>query len=360
MSGEDDNQGADKSFEPTQGRLDRARKDGDVAQSKEANAAAAYVGLLIALSIVGADLAAKLAEIFTAAWDHPDGLARAVFFSADARLELMVAVLKYTAPIFAAPALCVLASLAVQRALVFAPSKVKPKFSRLSAVKNFKQKFGPDGFGEFVKSAVKLVIVMAIFAAFAASKADDVFAYALMPAMAGATQISRTAVALLGVIALFSIVIAGLDLPWTFSRHKKRLMMSFEEVKREHKESEGDPALKHNRRARAQAIATNRMLLDVPDANVVIVNPEHYAVALRWDGPKTGAPVCCAKGVDALAAKIREIAAESGVPIRSDPPTARAIYAVVKVGEEVRREHYAAVAAAIHFAENIRQRARAT
>ncbi len=123
------------------------------------------------------------------------------------------------------------------------------------------------------------------------------------------------------------------------------------------KEQEGDPTMKQNRRERGQAIARNQMMKDVPSADVVIVNPTHYAVALKWDRKAGGAPICVAKGTDEIALKIREIAAISGVPIRSDPPTARAIHASVEIGEEVKREHYAAVAAAIHFADAMRKKA---
>jgi flagellar biosynthetic protein FlhB len=99
------------------------------------------------------------------------------------------------------------------------------------------------------------------------------------------------------------------------------------------------------------------MLADVPDADVVIVNPLHYAVALKWNRGGGGAPVCVAKGVDEIAFRIREVAAEAGVPVRRDPPTARALFAVVEIGEEIRIEHYKAVAAAIRFAEEMRKKA---
>jgi len=106
------------------------------------------------------------------------------------------------------------------------------------------------------------------------------------------------------------------------------------------------------------SIATNKMMHDVPKADVVIVNPTHYAVALQWDRAGGAAPICVAKGVDELAGRIREIAAIAGVPIKSDPPSARAIYASIEVGDEVKREHFAAVAAAIHFADAIREKAK--
>jgi flagellar biosynthetic protein FlhB len=126
----------------------------------------------------------------------------------------------------------------------------------------------------------------------------------------------------------------------------------------EFKESEGDPHFKAARRQRAQEVATNRMLVDVARADVVVVNPTHYAVALRWDRGKGGAPVCVAKGVDEIARAIRERAAEHGIPIHSDPPTARAMFASVELGQEIRAEHFRAVAAAIRFADAMRRKAR--
>jgi flagellar biosynthetic protein FlhB len=134
--------------------------------------------------------------------------------------------------------------------------------------------------------------------------------------------------------------------------------MSRKEVMDEYKESEGDPHFKAARRQRAQDIATNRMLADVEGADVVIVNPTHYAVALRWDRGKGGAPVCVAKGVDEIARVIRERAALHGVPVHSDPPAARSIYAAVELGQEIRIEHFRAVAAAIRFADAMRKKAR--
>jgi len=126
----------------------------------------------------------------------------------------------------------------------------------------------------------------------------------------------------------------------------------------EFKDSEGDPHLKAARRQRAVDIAMKQMLAEVPKADVVIVNPTHYAVALKWSRGSGRAPVCVAKGTDEVAARIRTKATEAGVPIWSDPPCARAIHAQVKVGEEIDRSHFAAVAAAIRFAEKMRQKAR--
>ena len=137
-----------------------------------------------------------------------------------------------------------------------------------------------------------------------------------------------------------------------------RNRMTRKEVQDEHKESEGDPHLKAARRQKAVDLALGSMLADVERADVVIVNPTHYAVALEWKRGSGLAPVCLAKGVDEIAARIRERARAHAVPIWSDPPCARSLHATVKVGDEIPRETFGPVAAAIRFAEAMRQKAR--
>ena len=127
----------------------------------------------------------------------------------------------------------------------------------------------------------------------------------------------------------------------------------------ETKKQEGDPHMKQQRRERGTQIAMNKMLCDVPNADVIVVNPTHYAVALKWNRDGGEVPVCVAKGVDEVAGRIREIAAENAVPIYSDPPTARALHATVEIGAPILPDHYRAVAAAIRFADRMRQLARA-
>lgn len=160
------------------------------------------------------------------------------------------------------------------------------------------------------------------------------------------------------ITCLIAVTVAGVDLVWQRFDHARKLRMSFQDMKQEAKSSEGDPYIKAQRRQRGQAIATNRMLLDVPTADVVIVNPTHYAVALKWSRARGSAPVCVAKGEDEIALKIREIAATAGIPVHADPPTARALHATVELGREITPEHYRAVAAAVRFADRMRRAAR--
>jgi len=353
------NSGQDKSFDPTPSRIERARREGDVPLSREVNAAASYLGLYLAIIAGAGSAAAGMIATLPALFHTPEpffsvaaGTRSAVFGALAVKVALTACVF------FIAPAACVVASIQLQRGFVFTLAKLKPKWSRLSPVDNAKQKYGPTGITEFLISAAKLLGIMLLFAAYFWSRFQDLPGTALIAPGGVVSTIFEMASLFIGIIFIFSIIIGSIDILRVRAQHKKRLMMSLEEVRQESKENDGDPHFKSKRRERSRAIAMNRMLLDVPKASVIIVNPTHYAVALRWDGPKSGAPTCVAKGVDELAAKIRQIAAEEGVPICRDAPTARAIFGAVEVGEEIKREHYAAVAAAIHFAEAISKAAK--
>jgi flagellar biosynthetic protein FlhB len=157
---------------------------------------------------------------------------------------------------------------------------------------------------------------------------------------------------------LLALPVGVVDAVFQHAEHIRKNMMSRQEIQDEVKDSEGDPHVKGQRRQKGQQIAMGQMMADVPKADVVIVNPTHYAVALQWSREKGSAPKCVAKGVDEVAAAIRRVANEHAVPIHSDPPTARALHATIEIGEEIMEEHYAPVAAAIRFAEAMRQRAK--
>jgi flagellar biosynthetic protein FlhB len=173
-----------------------------------------------------------------------------------------------------------------------------------------------------------------------------------------AVLLVRLGLEFLFLVAVVSGAIGIIDALWQHAEHLRKNRMSRKEVMDEHKEAEGDPHMKQQRRQRAQEIAMSQMMADVQEADVVIVNPTHYAVALKWSRKRGTAPECVAKGVDEVAASIRRIAAENGVPVHSDPPTARALHATVGIGEEISEELYAPVAAAIRFAEQMRKRAK--
>ena len=315
MSDSRENEGQEKSFEASPGRIQRARREGDVPQSRDLNAAAAYGGLYLAVILASGSGAMLLAGALTSMHREPQSNALLAFgANVEFFRNLIFVILSANMHFFLAPTACVIAALFAQQAITFSPSKIKPKFSRLSFTANAKKKFGVEGITEFLKSSTKLIAIFLIFGLVFMNRISTIPGEALKPAIALPNSLQSEGIVFLGLIVLFSFAVASVDLPLSRSQHAKRLRMTHEEVKREAKENEGDPAMKKSRRDRGQSIATNKMLLDVPKADVVIVNPLHYAVALSWKRNEPGAPVCVAKGIDEIAARIRETAAAAGVP----------------------------------------------
>lgn len=358
MSGQDED--SDKSFEPTPQKLQKARDKGEIAKSNDLSVVAAYVGLLIALLLAGQHMARHLGTTLLVLIDQPDQIA-SLLVSGPATAPvagLLRSALLPVAALFALPAAAVLLSLIAQRALIFAPSKLKPKTSRISLVSNAKNKFGRGGLFEFAKSFVKLVIYSTCLAVFLQSYLPEILSASAAPAQSSIGLMMNLLARFLFIVVFIALAIGVVDYLWQHAEHIRKNRMSRKEIQDETKDAEGDPHVKQQRRQRAQEIATNQMMSDVPQADVVIVNPTHFAVALKWSRTAGSAPVCVAKGVDEVAAAIRAKATEADVPIHSDPPTARALHATVEIGQEIAEEYYRPVAAAIRFAEAMRKQAK--
>ncbi|MBI1217210.1 MAG: flagellar type III secretion system protein FlhB [Rhodobacteraceae bacterium] len=343
----------DKPHDPTQKRLDDARDRGEVPRSPDLSVAAAYGGLLLVFTGFGARLIGRIAETCATILGEADRI------EPGAVIGLLVrALLPAVAPLVLAPAALVLVVLLAQRGIVFTPTKLMPKASRISPLAAAAHKFGRGGLVDFAKSVAKLAAVStALYAVLAREMPRITGLIALSPAIATQVQL-QIALRFLAVVVAVSAVIGVLDYLWQRAEHLRKLRMSRQEMIDEMKDSEGDPQVKHQRRRRGAAIALNQMIADVARADVVIVNPTHYAVALKWSRAARRAPICVAKGTDEVAARIRAAAAGAGVPLHSDPQTARALHAEVEIGAEVRPGHYQAVAAAIRFSEKMRAKAR--
>lgn len=357
MSSDDD---SDKSHEPSQRKLDEARRKGEIVRSTDIITASAYAGLLLALLLTGVQSIQKLGGAMMAMLAQAPSLSQDMLNGGAKPISarLLIDVGMSVGPWFLLPVLAVCASVAAQRAFVFAPTKIQPKLSRISLLSNAKNKFGVGGLFEFLKSFSKLTIFSVCLA---------VFLYGHFPQVAESVQQDPSVfIVLLGslsvqfvlIVVLVMAAFGTLDYVWQRHRHLVKHRMSHKELRDEHKEAEGDPYLKQERRARAQQVASRQMVTEVKTADVVIVNPTHFSVALKWSRKSGEAPVCVAKGVDEVALQIREIARENGVPIHADPPTARRLHASLSVGEQIHEEHFRAVAVAIRFAEEMRLRAR--
>lgn len=357
MSAQDDDQ--DKPHEATQHKLNEARKKGDIPRTADLTAAVAMAAILALTFLPGGWTPPRIGEIGIYLLGQADTAGGLLLNDGSGLFGTLLAQIGVAlAPYALVPGVAVLATLIALRSLVFAPQKLSPKASRVSILSNAKNKFGPSGLMEFAKSALKLAIYCALLWLFLNARLPRLIATSWQSAGQAGAEMLRLMVEFLALVVLIMLTIGVLDHFWQVFDHKRKQRMSHQEMKDEHKQSEGDPHMKQQRRQKATAIATNQMLKDVPGAAVVIVNPTHYAVALKWEMGSAAAPVCVAKGVDEIAARIRETAQESGVPIHSDPPTARALHASVEIGHEITPEQYAPVAAAIRFADAMREKAR--
>lgn len=355
MAGESESD--DKQHDPTPRRLEEARARGEVARSAEVTTAAGYAGLVLALIAAGGAMAVQIGGVAQSFLAMPDRLAP-IWRDPATVARLLAAIGRALIPIFLLPALLVLVALIAQRAVIFTPDKLMPRLDRISPIEGAKRRFGRNGLFEFAKSFVKLVLVGALLTVFLAGRLPEILGTVALDPREAVAVLARQLLAFLALVAAISAVIGAVDLLWQHVEFLRRNRMSRQELIDDMKESEGDPQMKQQRRRRGQEIATNRMIADVARADVVIVNPTHYAVALKWSRAEKRAPICLAKGVDEVAMRIREAAAEAGVPVRRDPPTARMLHAEVEIGAEILPAHYRAVAAAIRFAETMQARAR--
>lgn len=358
MSGADSD--GEKSHEPSQKRLDEARKRGDVPRSADLSTAAVYGSAAIALMVSGSYMAERMGATAVELIENSDRLSAMMRVSArPTMLGLLSGFLVPIVPFLLLPMVAAILSVVAQRSFVFSPDRIAPKWSRISPLTALGHKFGREGLFSFGKGLFNLSVVCGLVAAMVPQYAGPLMMSVRFSAGQIGLLMGQIILHFLFLAFLASLGFGALDYGWQWLQHRRRNMMTRQEMVEEHKESEGDGHVKGQRRQKGREIALSQMLQDVAKADVIVVNPTHYAVALKWRRGDRSAPICVAKGVDEIAARIRSKASEAGVPIQRDPPTARAIYATVEIGHPILPEHYKSVAAAIRFAEAMRKRAKA-
>ncbi|HEY1612210.1 MAG TPA: flagellar biosynthesis protein FlhB [Rhizomicrobium sp.] len=345
----DDRDDSQRTEEPTQRRLDQARDHGDVAKSTEVTSFAALAGGGLAIAAMGPGICHGFVRDFRVFLEQPDTLAvdRAGVLSlfADAGVHLGMLL----APFLAVLISVTLAGHLLQHRPLLAFERLKPDLAKLSLVRGFTRLMGVEGLMNLVKGMMKIAIVgTAVWSTLwpMRGRLDAVLAE---DPVAIAGEMSQLAIrVLIATLAVLGVV-AGLDYFLQRQRFLGRNRMSRQEVKEEFRQTEGDPVVKGKLKRMRIERAKRRMIANVPKATVVITNPTHFAVALKYESGKMAAPICVAKGVDALALRIREVAREHDVPIVENPPLARALFATVEVDQVVPAEHYKAVAQVIGY-----------
>ena len=344
----EEQESASKTEEPTQRKLDEARRKGDVAKSMDIPAWASLAAAFGVLAIAGGWMARILAEALLPYVARPDEIE----VSGEGLRALMTTTLLACAPVAAvllAAALAGAAGSVLQTGFLFSPSRLAFDLKKLSPMAGFKRLFGIDAQVQFLKSFVKLLAIALIVWLVFRPHANELQALAALEPAAMLPFARELFVALFVAVLSFLGVGAGIDFVWQRFRFMQRMRMSREELKEDFKQSEGDPHVKAKLKQIRSDRARLRMMQNVPKATVVITNPTHFAVALRYVQGETAAPVCVAKGVDAVALRIREVAGEHDVPILEDPPLARALYASMEIDDVIPREHFEAVAKIIGF-----------
>lgn len=349
---------SERPHDPTAKRLQDARERGDLPRTPDLLSAAAYAGFLLAALLASNAFIATGTGGAALLSQAPAMAEKALSAGQPFAMGLAGTMLVPLWPFFLLPGATVFALLLGLRGIVFSTEKLVPKLSRIDPIANAKQKFGSEGLMEFAKSLAKLGLTGWALVWLARREGDRLLASLALDPAGVILELGRLVLIFLVLVAAVQLALGLLDWLWQWHRFRQRNRMTDKEIRDEVKESEGDPHVRAQRRQKGQEIALNRMLADVPKADVVIVNPTHYAVALKWDRAARVPPVCIAKGTDEIALRIRETAARHGVPVREDPATARALHATVRLGEPIRADHYRAVAAAIRFAEAMRRKAK--
>ncbi|HQW08925.1 MAG TPA: flagellar biosynthesis protein FlhB [Steroidobacteraceae bacterium] len=340
-------------------RLEEARREGRVPRSQELTTSVVLLAAATALLFFGDGVGQSLA----AAMREGLELTRAEALD-DSQLVPALSTALYHAglaclPVFGIVVLAVLAAPLTIGGWNVSGKPLVPDFQRLDPLAGFGRMFSMRGFVELAKALAKFALVAAVAALLLWRSAADLLALggeATGTAIGHATQLVGTTLLALASVLL---LIAAIDVPYQLWRHASELKMSREEVRQEAKESDGSPEVKGRIRQVQQAIARGRMLQDVPSADVIITNPTHYAVALRYDDKRARAPVVVAKGTELIAARIRAIAGEHGVAIVEAPPLARALYRSVDLGGEIPATLYAAVAQVLTHVYQLRAARRA-
>ena len=346
MAEEDDSQ---KTEEPTQRKLSKARDEGQVAQSQEIKHWMILMGgagmLLFLAPAMARDITAICRRFVQGSYAIPMDMEHLRLLFSEVALQVFIIL----APAFGLFMVFALVANVGQFGLIWSLKKVTPKPSKISPLSGVKRLFSSQGVMEFFKGILKLSLVSLVAFGLAIPMLSDL---QMLPAISAGEALHRVhEIAILMAVASFGVmtVVAVLDYIFQRSTFMKQMRMSKNEVKDEHKQTDGDPQVKARIRQIRAERARQRMMASVPKADVIITNPTHFAVALEYKMESMPAPIVVAKGQDHMALKIREIAEENEITIVENPPLARALYGSVEIDQEIPPEHFKAVAEVIGY-----------
>jgi flagellar biosynthetic protein FlhB len=341
---------------PTSKRIEEAREEGNLAVSREVSTWATFVAGLMVLGWFGPFLGRQMLVSLRVFLERPEQVSLEDGGLQNVLLGVLSSVGLSATLVFGVVLMGGTLGTMVQTDFYINPSRVELNAQRVFSLQGFKRLFSTDSLADLVRSFLKLVVMGYVVYRImkpVVMEAEDLVGRELM---SGMSYLHDEAMHLLIVLLVIITAIAVADWIYTRFQYFKSLRMTKQEVKDEHKQMEGDPMIKGRLRRIRLEKARRRMMAKVPEADVVITNPTHYAVALKYDNAKMDAPVLLAKGLDKLAERIRDMADENEIPIVSNPPLCRALYDTVELDEPIQPEHYRAVAEVISYVYKLKKK----
>ena len=356
-----DGDGGEKTEPATAKKLADARKEGQVAKSQELNSAISLIALFVILKIFVSFVGERFLGMFQLIYNKiPDiidesagGLS--VFMAGKVLGNVLLTILTTMAPFLAIGFVIALLSNVLQIKWKVTTKPMRPKFSKINPLSGFKRIFSKDSLFELVKSIVKVALILYVAYTSIKDHQNELFLVYDIPLLQVVLLVGTIVIDTGLKIALVYIFIGIADFVYQKHKFKEDMKMTKQEVKDEFKNTEGNPEIKGRQRSKMREASQRRMMQSLPSADVVITNPTHYAVAIKYDAQQHSAPVVLAKGEDFLAQKIKEVAKENNVEIVENKPLARMLYANVDVGQEVPPELYQAVAEVLAFVYSLRE-----
>lgn len=350
---QDDSQ---KTEDPTGRRLDQARERGQVANSREVNNLLMLGVFSLSVLFFGGAAAGEIYKASIPFIESPDQMPADFGHLVRMGWRLLGMVLVAGAVPLALAVVAAIGAGYLQFGLIFSADSITPKLSKISPFAGLKRMFSMRSLAEFVRGLLKIAVVgsVAMFLILPEVAHLNKLIGMEMIQLLGETK-ALLATLLIGVVSIVA-AIATIDVLYQRTQHLREMRMSRQEIKDEYKETEGDPLIKGRLRQLRMERTRRRMMAQVPQSDVVVTNPTHYAVALKYDSATMAAPKMLAKGADKVAQKIREIAKEHGIPVVENPPLARGLFAAVDVDQEVTPEYYKAVAEVISYIFKLKRR----
>lgn len=339
----------EKTEKATPKKRDESRKKGQVAKSQELPGSILLLTCIVMLMIFGGNFRTSITHMFTDVFNNRMTMEITIDNVMNMMMQYMLEVMKLLAPIFIAVILIVILASFGQYGLLFVTEGLKPKFSKLDPIKGAKNIFSLRSIVELLKSLLKMSVIGFLVYSTLQSQMD---AIAILHSMSLEDILGFAASMTLSLgikIGAALIILAVFDFMYQKFEFEKSIRMSKQDIKDEYKKAEGDPMIKGKIRERQRRMAMQRMMQDVPTADVIITNPTHYAVALKYDGNQMQAPEVVAKGQDFVALRIREIAKDNGVMIMENKPLARALFAQAEIGDTVPADLFQAVAEVLAY-----------